>query len=52
MIYFVFALSLYSLAGSLIMQTKDFKSSLVFKVIPFFLSLGTLIYVLKFWEVI
>lgn len=52
LIGFVFTLALYSIAGSFIMKTNDFLSSLVFKVLPFFLGTATLVYVLKIWEVL
>ena len=52
LIWFVFALSIYSLAGAFVMKTKNISSSIIFKVIPFFLGAATLIYVLKLWEVL
>lgn len=35
--------ALYLIGGSLTMQTENIKSSLLFKVIPFFLGLGCLL---------
>jgi hypothetical protein len=52
MIWFVFALAVYSLAGAFVMKTKNVASSMIFKVIPFFLGAATLLYVLKTLEVL
>ncbi|HZH58461.1 MAG TPA: hypothetical protein VEY70_02560 [Metabacillus sp.] len=47
MIWIVLACGIYNIFLSLILKTRDFGSSVVFKVIPFFLGLGCLIYFLK-----
>lgn len=46
MILFVLAVSAYCLFISLIMQTKNLMSAMVFKVIPFFLGAGAMLYYL------
>lgn len=37
----------YSILMAMIMNTKNIKSLIIFKAIPFFLGLGTLLYALK-----
>jgi hypothetical protein len=47
MILIVLILGAYNIMISLIMQTNNLVSSLLFKVIPFFLGVGSLIYALR-----
>ncbi|GIN67060.1 hypothetical protein J41TS2_24810 [Bacillus sonorensis] len=47
MIWIVLACSIYNIMFSLVAKTSDLRSSVVFKVFPFFLGLGCLIYFLK-----
>ncbi len=44
--------TVYLLVSSLIIQTKDLLSTLIFKVIPFFLGLGCLFSIIKLIELI
>jgi hypothetical protein len=52
LLWFVFALAVYSILGAFVMKTQNFLSSVVFKAIPFLLGMASLIYVLKIWEVL
>jgi len=43
---------LYSIIGSFALDTKNFQSALIFKVIPFFLGIGNILIALKLLNVI
>ena len=47
MIWIVFITGVFNITFSLINKTKNFNSSLLYKVIPFFLGLGCLFYSAK-----
>ncbi|MBD1379099.1 hypothetical protein [Metabacillus arenae] len=47
MIWIVFATAVFNILFALINKTKNFTSSMLYKVIPFFLGLGCLYYSLK-----
>lgn len=47
MILFVLAIGIFNIFMSLVMKTENFVSSMVFKVIPFFLGAGAILYYFK-----
>jgi len=47
MIWFVITSAIINILGGMVMETKDNRSFLVFKALPFFSGLGCLIYFLK-----
>lgn len=47
MIHLILVSALGNLFFSVIMETKNFRSALIFKVFPFFAGLGALIYYLN-----
>jgi hypothetical protein len=46
LLFFVLVLGIYSVIMSLVMNTKNFISALLFKVLPFWLGLGCVLYFL------
>jgi hypothetical protein len=52
MIWFVFVSAIFNIALALIIKTKDIPSSLIFKVVPFFLGFATLLYCLQVMKII
>lgn len=52
MIWFVVILGIFNIVMSFVMQTKNFESALIFKVIPFIFGSGSIIYCLSYFGII
>jgi hypothetical protein len=52
MIWFVVAGGLFNIISALVMNTKDVPSAVFFKVIPFILGLGCILYSVSYFNLV